>query len=116
MTRMTGPHHKGHVPPFSRQLCTDDDLVSLLPAFKTHMLSFGVPKEQWPAYLLPVLSSEAREAYISFDSVMRSDFDRLEEALLNHFHMGPEIYLLKVIRVEKRSKENILLEKTWSTE
>ena len=101
MTRMTGPHHRGHVSPFSRQLGKDDDLISLLPALKTHISSFSVPKEQWPAYLLPVLSLEAREAFSLFASEMRSDLDKLEEAFHNHFHIGPETYRLKVIKLER---------------
>ena len=105
MTRMTGSHNRGYVPPFCQQLCTDYNLVSLLSPFKTHMSSFSVPKEQWPAYLLPVLSSEAKEAYSLFDNKWRLHFDILEKGLLNHFHIGPEIYELKVMKLEKRTDE-----------
>ena len=61
---------------------TNVDLVSLMLAFETHMSSFIVPKEQWPAYLPPVVSSEATEAYSPYESMVSSNFDTLEEASL----------------------------------
>ena len=58
MTKMTSPHHRGHVPPSCQQLGTNDNLVFLLIAFKNTHVKFQCPHGALAC--LPAFSSELR--------------------------------------------------------
>lgn len=100
-----GPWTHGKIPKFCKQE-TDEDVETFLMSFEDHMTNCSVPKEQWPAHLVPVLHSRVRRVHAALGSETWKDFDLTREALLKHFNVTRETYRKKMDTLKKRPDDS----------
>lgn len=67
-----------------------DDVLALLSSFEHVAFACQWPKEELVSRLLPALSGDAREAYLSLDTCDRQDYDKVKAAILKREPMTAE--------------------------
>ncbi len=54
------------------------------------MDTYRIGKSQWSSQLFPHLSAEATNAFVHMMREDRNDYEKLKQALLEHYHINPD--------------------------
>uniref|UniRef100_A0A667YIB5 Gypsy retrotransposon integrase-like protein 1 n=1 Tax=Myripristis murdjan TaxID=586833 RepID=A0A667YIB5_9TELE len=88
------------------KLTENDDVEHFLITFERIAVACRWPKSDWAFRLIPLLTGEARSAYVHMDIDESLDYEKVKSAILTKYDINPETYRQRFRSLEVKPGES----------